>query len=238
MLDIEELSDKPNKTDFRKSIDRLTNYRNRLIHFSSDLNIDEVTVLLGELLEPLLTLLKTHIKDINFRDNYLPQIRDTAKGVQELAKTKTEKNQERIINIMNAFKGKEVPGHIFNQEDDRFRLPTFSKVKKTQNISFDISGYISADKKWLVQIKIGTLFFMGDLPYFKTEKYGKCIRKWLVFLTPVDSSKIERLKESGLLVSSLKEIEELEKELNINGKIKEYPNQETSHHRSTPRQHD
>lgn len=89
-----------------------------------DLNIDEVTVLLGEFLEPLLTLLKSHIKDINFRDNYLPKIRDTAKGVQELAKTKTEKNQERIINIMNAFKGKEVPGHIFNQKDDRFRLPT------------------------------------------------------------------------------------------------------------------
>jgi len=47
----------------------------------------------------------------------------------------------------------------------------------------------------------------------------------LVFLTPVDSSKIERLKESGLLVSSLKGIEELEKELNINGKTKEDPNQ-------------
>jgi hypothetical protein len=60
----------------------------------------------------------------------------------------------------------------------------------------------------------------------------------LVFLTPVDSSKIESLKESGLLVSSLKKIEKLEKELNINGKTKEDPNQETSHHRSRPRQHD
>lgn len=225
MLDIEELYAQPKKTDFRKNIDRLTNYRNRLIHFSLDLNIDEVTVLLGELLEPLLKLLKTHIKDINFRDNYLPKIRETAKGVQELAKTKTEKNQERIINIMNAFKGKEVPGHIFNQEDDPFRLPTFSKVKKTQNIAVDIIGHISGDERWLVQIKIGTIFFMGDLPYIKTEKYGKCITKWLVFLTPVDSSKIERLKKSGLLVSSLKEIEELEKELNINGKTKEDPNQ-------------
>jgi len=39
MLDIEELYDQPKKTDFRKSIDRLTNYRNRLIHFSLDLNI-------------------------------------------------------------------------------------------------------------------------------------------------------------------------------------------------------
>ena len=68
MLDIEELSDKPNKTDFRKSIDRLTNYRNRLIHFSLDLNFDEVTVLLSKLLEPLLRLLKTHIQDSNFRD--------------------------------------------------------------------------------------------------------------------------------------------------------------------------
>jgi len=226
MLDIEELSAQPNKTDFRKNIDRLTNYRNRLIHFSLDLNIDEVTVLLGELLEPLLTLLKTHIKDSNFIDNYLPKIMETAKGVQELAKTKTEKNQERIINIMNAFKGKEVPGHIFNQEDDRFRLPTFSKVKTNKkNIAVDIIGHISGDETWLVQIKRGTLFFMGDLPYFKTEKYGKSIKKWLVFLTPVDSSKIERLKESGLLVSSLKEIEELEKELNINGKTKEDPNQ-------------
>jgi hypothetical protein len=56
-----------------------------------DLNIDEVTVLLGELLEPLLTLLKTHLQDINFRYNYLPKIREPAKGVQELAKTKTEK---------------------------------------------------------------------------------------------------------------------------------------------------
>jgi len=161
MLDIEELSEKPNKTDFRKSIDRLTNYRNRLIHFFLYLNSDEVTVLLGELLEPLLTLLKTHIKDSNFIDNYLPKIRETAKGVQELAKTKTEKNQERIINIMKAFKGKEVPGHIFNQEDDQFTLPTFSKVTKTPNIAVDIIGHISGDERWLVQIKIGTLFFMA-----------------------------------------------------------------------------
>lgn len=225
MLDIEELYDQPNKTDFRKSIDRLTNYRNRLIHFSLNFNIDEVTVLLGELLEPLLKLLKTHIKDSNFIDNYLPKIRDTAKGVQELAKTKTEKNQERIINIMNAFKGKEVPGHVFYQEDDPFSLPTFSNFNKSKDIGVDIIGHISGDERWLVQIKIGTLFFMGDLPYVKPEKYGKCITKWLVFLTPVDQSKIERLKESGLLVSSLKEIEELEKELNINGKTKEDPNQ-------------
>ena len=170
MLDIEELSDKPNKTDFRKSIDRLTNYRNRLIHFSLDLNIDEVTVLLGELLEPLLTLLKTHIKDSNFIDKYLPKIRDTAKGVQELAKTKTEKNQERIINIMKAFKGKEVPGYIFNQEDDQFTLPTFSKVTKTQNIAVDIIGHISGDERWLVQIKIGTLFFMATYRISKQKK--------------------------------------------------------------------
>ena len=95
--------------------------------------------------------------------NYLPKIRDTAKGVQELAKTKTEKNQERIINIINAFKGKEVPGHIFNQEDDQFRLPSFYKVKRNKNIAVDISGHISGDKRWWVQIKIGTLFFMGDL---------------------------------------------------------------------------
>ena len=59
MLDIEELYAQPKKTDFRKNIDRLTNYRNRLIHFFFDLNIDEVTVLFGELLEPLLKLLKT-----------------------------------------------------------------------------------------------------------------------------------------------------------------------------------
>jgi hypothetical protein len=56
-----------------------------------DLNIDEVTVLLGELLEPLLTLLKTHIKDINFRDNYLPKLGIQQKVFKNLPKRKLKK---------------------------------------------------------------------------------------------------------------------------------------------------
>jgi hypothetical protein len=56
-----------------------------------DLNIDEVTVLLGELLEPLLTLLKTHIKIVILEIITFQKLGIPAKGVQELAKTKTEK---------------------------------------------------------------------------------------------------------------------------------------------------
>ena len=68
-----------------------------------------------------------------------------------------------------------------------------SSVNRAQQAYYAEYGQFSDNITQLARrIKIETLFFMGDLPYFKTEKYGsKCITKWLVFLTPVDSSKIE-----------------------------------------------
>lgn len=78
-LSINELAE---NAPLRKNVNQLSKYRNNITHFSLELDIVEVSTLLSDILEPLLTLLAREVKDENFRNRDIPDIRRLAQPVQ------------------------------------------------------------------------------------------------------------------------------------------------------------
>lgn len=74
-LNIEELSE---KKSLRNKIDKLTRIRNKIVHFSIELDIFEISELLSEILNPLLSLLYKGVHDQDFRSKTIPEIRKIA----------------------------------------------------------------------------------------------------------------------------------------------------------------
>ncbi|MFU1519957.1 hypothetical protein ACM25P_15960 [Vreelandella alkaliphila] len=66
----------------RSHIDRLTRYRNKIVHFSLELDVMEVSTLLSDLLNPLLSVLGREINDIKFKKIVIPEIRKLAQPIQ------------------------------------------------------------------------------------------------------------------------------------------------------------
>ncbi|WNO10504.1 hypothetical protein [Teredinibacter sp. KSP-S5-2] len=71
-LPIDELSD---GAFLRRKIDQLTRYRNKIVHFSVELNVVEISSLLSDTLNPLLSLLAENVKDQKFVLKAIPEIR-------------------------------------------------------------------------------------------------------------------------------------------------------------------
>ncbi|WP_077314540.1 type I restriction endonuclease subunit R [Vibrio palustris] len=67
----------------RSKIDRLTRYRNKIVHFSLELDVIEVSSLLSDLLNPLLSVLAREINDHNFKQVVIPKIMKLAQPIQK-----------------------------------------------------------------------------------------------------------------------------------------------------------
>lgn len=67
----------------RQKIDELTKYRNKVVHFSIELDIAAVSNLLSEILDPLLFMLDREVADENFKNNRIPEIRTIAQPVKK-----------------------------------------------------------------------------------------------------------------------------------------------------------
>lgn len=67
----------------RSKIDRLTRYRNKIVHFSLELDVIEVSSLLSDLLNPLLSVLAREINDHNFKQVVIPEIMKLAQPIQK-----------------------------------------------------------------------------------------------------------------------------------------------------------
>jgi hypothetical protein len=81
-LSIPELA---KNSPLRLKIDELTKYRNKIAHFSVELDIAVVSNLLSESLDPLLLLLASKLDDVNFTKIGIPEIRKIAQPVLEFS---------------------------------------------------------------------------------------------------------------------------------------------------------
>lgn len=70
----------------RANIDDLTRYRNKVVHFSVELDIVVVSNLLENILEPLLQMLSREVKDNVFKNESIPEIRKIAKPLRDYIK--------------------------------------------------------------------------------------------------------------------------------------------------------
>ncbi|WP_114766425.1 hypothetical protein [Vibrio rhodolitus] len=89
ILNVAELSE---KAPLRILIDDLTRYRNKIVHFSVDLDVIKVSTLLFDILDPLLTLLSKKVLNDTFRKVTIPEIIKSAKPIYSYV----ERNRDKI----------------------------------------------------------------------------------------------------------------------------------------------
>ena len=83
----------------RQKIDELTQYRNKIVHFSIELDITAISNLLSDILDPLLSMLERGVKDDNFIRNRIPEIREIAQPVKKFSE---HFRQEIVANAIKA----------------------------------------------------------------------------------------------------------------------------------------
>lgn len=83
----------------RQKIDELTQYRNKVVHFSIELDIPVISNLLSDILDPLLSMLEREVKDDNFIRNRIPEIREIAQPVKVFSE---QFRQEIVANAIKA----------------------------------------------------------------------------------------------------------------------------------------
>lgn len=216
-LSIPELTENEH---LRLKIDELTKYRNKMVHFSIELDIAGVSNLLSDILDPLLSMLAREVKDANFKENCIPEIRNIAQPVQKFSKQIYDETETRIAKILQHFDGQKVSGSLFGVGDEIY-LPKFTQVSfykgSGEYIDIDLTG-TNENQRWLVDIKFGSpnIFFGRGVSRLKNLKsHYPNSQIWLVVMIEVPKL-YSIIKESGILFSSIKEVEQLEKILSIN----------------------
>lgn len=82
-LSIEELGD---GKKLRKNLDKLTRFRNKIVHYSIEINTLETASLISSILDPFLSLLSREVKDPSFNQVVIKEIRKVARPLQEYLK--------------------------------------------------------------------------------------------------------------------------------------------------------
>lgn len=211
----------------RESIKELTNYRNKIIHFSIEVELEEIATLLTNLMEPFLTLLEQKIEDKNFVLKRVPYVRANAKSVMEVYKLRHKDNLERVVQLINRFNSQEISGKLFGI-DGNITLPkiidmqcNLSYQDKNKIFEIDILAR-SSSEQWVIELKLGALnryqvdsFMYNHLFHYKEFIQSKSdnlkVRSWLIVMKTDRIDCREHLKKSDILSSSGKDIESLEK---------------------------
>ena len=121
----------------------LTKYRNKMVHFSVKIDVNELSNLLSDILDPFLELLEREIKDLNFKNKCMPEIRKAAIPVIKFSKERYQEAEIRVEKILNQFNGQKISGSLFGKIDEII-LPKFAGVcinrKQTNDTSVDLIG--------------------------------------------------------------------------------------------------
>ncbi len=106
-LSIEELND---GKKLRKSLEKLTRFRNKIVHYSIEINTLETASLISSILDPFLSLLSREVKNSHFNNFVIKEIRKVAQPLQEYLKyIRKEIVTSAIESTVEAFKiGKHV----------------------------------------------------------------------------------------------------------------------------------
>lgn len=216
MLNLQELSQ---GADLREKIDALTSYRNKTVHFAVDVKLEEVINLLGQLMEPFLSLLERQIKDKEFIKKCLPFVRAQAESVSAVYRLQYKETEERVEKLLRKFNGMEVSGDYFGALG-RINLPKFEVVENgsgQRDFSFDFLAK-SENENWIVVLKLGRLnsiqtHYLVD----RSKNYRSKIANskiWLIVMGIDRVPSIAFYRNHQILVSSEIDIINLEKLLN------------------------
>jgi len=214
MLNIREFSQ---GAALREKIDALTSYRNKTVHFAVEVKLDEVIELLGELMEPFLSLLDKRIKDKNFAKDCIPLIRSQAESLSVVYRLQYQEAEERIEKLLQKFNGMEVSGDYFGVLG-RINLPEFDSVEtesRQRDFGFDLFAK-SEKESWIVELKTGQPH-MSQIKHLleQSRRYlsqYEGVKFWLIILGTDNISAYSKayLRNNQVLISTEAEIASLE----------------------------
>lgn len=217
MLNLQELS---LGSELRERIDALTSYRNKTVHFTVDVKPEEVIILLGELMEPFLSLLERQIKDKQFVQNCLPYVRAQAESVSAVYRLQAKEAEERIEKLLRKFNGTEVSGDHFGVRG-RINLPMFDSVEnesKQRDFGFDLFAK-SEKENWIIELKVGRPNHSQIQNIIEQSKQYlsqfENAKLWLIILGTDKIYSKALLQSNQIYVSSETEITQLEKLLKV-----------------------
>lgn len=185
MLNIPELNQ---GAQLREKIDDLTSYRNKTVHFTIEVKVDEVVSLLAGLAEPFLILLEREVKNKDFIKQCIPTIKKHAKPVSNAHLQRYQEIEKRIRTLLGKFNEQTVPGKLFSAYDEVI-LPHFKSIEKQQRKRGTQADLIARSETidWQVEIKIGTSWTKAFYQIGFQEKYysmrGK-IQPWVILIGP------------------------------------------------------
>jgi hypothetical protein len=232
MLNLDDLSE---RSKLRTNIDELTKYRNKIVHYSISIDFDRIVVLLSETMNDFLGLLETTIKDDNFSNIYIKEIRQASLPLTQRFLLLEKEAITRIENLMNYFNCQKVPGYLFGANED-ITLPKFKSINQAfkpqlENRRFylDIKAETENKEVWIVEVKLSSMLPSGYYDSFSKLTYLKSkfmaikeelnisdVKNWFVSLNERSSlfsmMKVleNNFQENEFLVSSLSEIKKLE----------------------------
>lgn len=216
MLNLPELAQ---GATLREGIEELANYRNKIVHFSVEVQLDEVAGLLADLMEPFLTLLEREVKDEDFVQRCIPYVRANAESLTAVYRLKHAETEGRISQLIKKFDGQQVPGRLFGL-DGFLTLPTFLNIEQQigpQDLGADILA-ASDSEQWVVEIKITQpnasafrIWVYQLLRYSqKFQQQARNVKPWLILMGRDRVLGRSMLKHDQVMFSSA-DIAELEK---------------------------
>lgn len=214
LLNLQELAQ---GSILRDKIDALTSYRNKIVHFTVEVKLDEVITLLAELMEPFLALLEREVQNKEFSVKYIPLIRANAQAVSGAFLIKYKEAEDRIEKLLLNFNGQEVPGYLLGT-DGIVKLPQFQKVDKefkSRDINIDLLAN-TASENWVVEIKfsssnsINIYSTVSNLRHYRQKMNLPNTQLWLAVLGTATKFDKELLRRHNIFFSTEKDITNLE----------------------------
>lgn len=218
MLNLQELAqDKP----LRQQLDKLGNFRNRIVHFSIDIYTDEVTGMLVQLMNPFLVLLGHELNNEDFINNCIPEIRKKVDAADYFinerikALTCTEESfmmRQKQRSVYVDFEETNFEDKLIVFKDGFVRTEYFAHKKLLEEASRTFRDFPCLDKIKIMiesqherhiyycEITLQTLETFLDV---KFEDLKQDIKSWRTVLNTIDKTKVVKFSENYVSSTSL-----------------------------------
>ncbi|MBO1051036.1 MULTISPECIES: hypothetical protein [unclassified Dolichospermum] len=228
MLGLEEFKkgDNNQKTLGDKILE-LNKYRNRITHFSAQLNTEEIIPLLEEIITDFLYLLEKNIKDKEFTERYISEICRIDLPMRSPFVVTTKNVKNRILNLIKLFNNQKISGELFYRNNQEIYLPKFENESLFIQES-TCEGLIEIEtlskERWLIIIQTGIISDQViQFIWAKATQHHIIYRRdfqvqtWLVnFVGDVLIKKIgDELSSIGVFISNEENIKNLEKQIKL-----------------------
>jgi hypothetical protein len=201
------------------ALSELNAIRNRIEHYSIDVDVEDVVSLISSIQQPLLTFLRKNLGDI-------AAIRRISNAQAWIIARKefsaSEVFQDRVARIMESFHSQTIPGKLFNAFNevilpDTQRIQREYRHERFPQYSVDLYAE-TARQPWIAEVKSSLPKDVRSVSRIRELAFLASLieaQSWLISIEKIPSEMIDEAHASRIYLSGPKELESLERMLNI-----------------------